>query len=69
MGALAPFGQILGVAERCTSLNSFANRIPQQVGVGGEIHVGFDEQGIFPGLQRSVAALLTAGDLRTPLLG
>ena len=57
MGALAPFGQIQSVAEHCTSLNGFANRIPQQVGVGGEIHVGFDDKGISAGFQRFSCAL------------
>ena len=52
VGALAPFGQTQGVAERGAGLNGFANRIRQQVGVGGEMHVGFDDKGISAGFQR-----------------
>lgn len=69
MVALTPFGQILGVAALCTSLNGFANRIPLQVDLSGEMHVGFAKKGIIPFLQWFFAVILTPDVPRTPLPG
>ena len=60
IGALPPFGQIQRVAERGTGLNGFANRIPQQVGVGGKMHVGFDHKGVSAGFQRCFGVFFTS---------
>ena len=51
IGALPPFGQIQCIAECRTGLNGFANGIPQQVGIGGEMHMGFDHKGISAGFE------------------
>lgn len=51
ISALPPFGQIQCVAECRTGLNGFADGIPHQVGIGGEMHVGFDHKGISAGFE------------------
>ena len=50
VGALAPLGQAIGLRQIRTGLDALADRIQQQVGVGGKMDVGLHHEGVTTGV-------------------
>jgi len=54
IGALAPVTQTMVAAESRRGLDGLAHGVLEQIDVGGEVHIGFNDEGIAARFQRGV---------------